>query len=387
MNLDHMASDRQILVVLGDGGVGKTSVAAALAASLALSGRRVLAVTVDPANRLKDSLGLSGTPGLEESVPLNRFGSVAPGGTLFAMVLDASSELDRLVARVAPSEEIRLRITGNVFYRKAAARMSGTHEYMAMERLLEALESGRYDLVILDTPPERHALDFLDAPDRLDRLLESDTLRLFVRASSSLSQSGLSALLGKGVLLRGIARFAGEETFLALLDFVMAFSPMFKGFRERAGRVKALLTSRRTATILVGRPEASAAHRLKQAADELTRRGLEPSVVLVNKVHSWPPPGCSIPSAAIIDDHALRDTLLAEPALQLEDRESLVRLAAQVQTMSREYRKQATADALCLQEIRTALSPITVAAIPMMRGEVRDLDGLATLVSYLNDAN
>ena len=94
-----------------------------------------------------------------------------------------------------------------------------------------------------------------------------------------------------------------------------------------------------------------------------------------------------MPSAAIIDDHSLRDTLLAEPALQLEDRESLVRLAAQVQAMSREYRKQATADALCLQEIRTALSPITVAAIPMMRGEVRDLDGLATLVSYLNHAN
>ena len=180
MDVAGLARDRQVLVVLGDGGVGKTTVAAAMAARLALSGRRVLAVTVDPANRLKDALGLSGRPGVEEPVSLAALGPITPGGTLSAMVLDTATELDRLVLRVAPTDEARRRIMDNVFYRKAVTRMAGTHEYMAMERLLEALESGRYDLVVLDTPPERHALDFLDAPDRLDALLGSEAIALVV---------------------------------------------------------------------------------------------------------------------------------------------------------------------------------------------------------------
>ena len=150
MDVAGLARDRQVLVVLGDGGVGKTTVAAAMAARLALSGRRVLAVTVDPANRLKDALGLSGRPGVEEPVSLAALGPITPGGTLSAMVLDTATELDRLVLRVAPTDEARRRIMDNVFYRKAVTRMAGTHEYMAMERLLEALESGRYDLVVLD---------------------------------------------------------------------------------------------------------------------------------------------------------------------------------------------------------------------------------------------
>ncbi len=386
MDVAGLARDRQVLVVLGDGGVGKTTVAAAMAARLALSGRRVLAVTVDPANRLKDALGLSGRPGVEEPVSLAALGPITPGGTLSAMVLDTATELDRLVLRVAPTDEARRRIMDNVFYRKAVTRMAGTHEYMAMERLLEALESGRYDLVVLDTPPERHALDFLDAPDRLDALLGSEAFRLFVGASAGLSRVGLSAVRWRSVVLKGIGKFAGEETFLATLDFLLAFSPLFDGFRERAARVKALLSSRQTTTVLVGRPQPGAALRLKEAAGELSRRGLLPAVVLVNRVHAWPPPGCGVPSDAEVDVEALRRTLLAEPALQLVDRAALARLAAEAGALAVEYREEAGEDASRVAEVRNAVAPVPVVPIPLMRGELRDLGGLAALVGFLDAA-
>lgn len=386
MDVMALARDRQVLVVLGDGGVGKTTVAAAIATRLALSGRRVLAVTVDPANRLKDALGLSGRPGVEEAVPLGALGPVAAGGALSAMVLDAATELDRLVNRVAPSDEARRRITDNVFYRKAVTRMAGTHEYMAMERLLEALESGRYDLIVLDTPPERHALDFLDAPDRLDGLLGSEAFRLFVGASAGLSRVGLGAVRWRSVVLKGIGKFAGEDTFLATLDFLLAFSPLFDGFRERAVRVKALLSGKSTATVLVGRPQPGAATRLRDAADELARRGLLPSMILVNRVHAWPPPGCALPEGAEVDVDALRETLLAEPALQIVDREALARLATEAGVLALEYREEATEDAGRVAEVREAVAPVPVVAIPLLRGELRDLTALATLVGYLDAA-
>jgi anion-transporting ArsA/GET3 family ATPase len=264
--------------------------------------------------------------------------------------------------------------------------MAGTHEYMAMERLLEALESGRYDLIVLDTPPERHALDFLDAPDRLDGLLGSEAFRLFVGASAGLSRVGLGAVRWRSVVLKGIGKFAGEDTFLATLDFLLAFSPLFDGFRERAVRVKALLSGKSTATVLVGRPQPGAATRLRDAADELARRGLLPSMILVNRVHAWPPPGCALPEGAEVDVDALRETLLAEPALQIVDREALARLATEAGVLALEYREEATEDAGRVAEVREAVAPVPVVAIPLLRGELRDLTALATLVGYLDAA-
>jgi anion-transporting ArsA/GET3 family ATPase len=253
-----------------------------------------------------------------------------------------------------------------------------------MERLLEALESGRYDLVVLDTPPERHALDFLDAPDRLEGLLSSDAFRLFVGASSGLSRAGLAAVRWRGLVLRGIGRFAGEETFLAILDFLLAFAPMFDGFRERAARVKDLLSGARTATVLVGRPEPGAAERLREAVGQLERRGLRPSVVLVNRVHAWPPPGCDLPPDAEADGEILRKALLAEPALQLVDRESLVRLAAEAAALAAAYRLEAREDAGRVEEVRGAVAPVPVATVPLLRTEVRDLAALDALAATLD---
>jgi len=187
-------------------------------------------------------------------------------------------------------------------------------------------------------------------------------------------------------MLHGIGRFAGEETFLAVLDFLLAFSPMFDGFRQRAARVKELLSGRGTATVLVGRPGPTAPGRLKNTAGELERRGMSPAVVLVNRFHAWPPPGCSLPAGAEADLQALQRTLTAEPALQIEDREALSRLASDALALALDYRAQAREDEAWLEEARQAVAPVPVFPVPLLRTEVRDLKGLSMVMGYLDRA-
>lgn len=368
----------RVVVVLGDGGVGKTTLAAAMGLRMALAGRRALVVTVDPANRLRTALGLTDAPGSEEPVP------VQARGSLHAMVLEARHELDRLVDRLIASPEDRERVRSNVFFQKAAAGMSGTHEYLALDRLLQVIESGRYDRVVLDTPPERHALDFLDAPDRLLGLLDSDSFRLFVGASSGLSRLGLQALKGRRWLLRGIGRFAGEETFLAVLDFLLAFSPLFGDLRERLGRVKRLLTGPDTATLLVARPSPGMADRVREAAGLIRTRGLRPAALLVNRVMTWPPaecPGAGSQEPATAE--ALRRAFQDSPALGWMDEATREDLARRTARRAREDWERSREDARRIAEAREALGDLPVRVIPWLRTEVRDLKGLQALTNWL----
>lgn len=376
-----------IVVVLGDGGVGKTTLAAALAAALASSGRRILAVTVDPSNRLRTSLGLSGPPGVEEAVSLDAFAGKRVTGSLHAVVLDAGTEIERLVQKLVPDEATRRKISDNVFFRKAAATMTGTHEYAAMERLLEALESGRYSTVILDTPPERHALDFLDAPRRLDALLSSEVFQLFVRASSGLSRAGLEALRWKSLILKGIGRFAGEETFLAVLDFVLAFEPLFDFFRSRAARVRTLLSGPDSATLVVCRPGERCAASARATIEALRGRGIKPAAVVANRVHVWPiPSGQPVQSedGRVVDAAAVKDALGSSPVLSLLSREEIRDLATDVLVLARKYRDLAKRDEAHVRDLLAAVTPIPVHVVPLLPNEVRDLPGLARFAAALS---
>jgi anion-transporting ArsA/GET3 family ATPase len=385
--LPRLLERRSIAVVLGDGGVGKTTVAAALAAVAAASGRRVLCVTVDPANRLRDSLGLSGRFGVEEPVSLAGF-PCGPGtaGSLHAMILDAATELDRLVRRMAPSPEAVERITGNDFYRKAATRMTGTHEYLAMERLLDASESGRYDLVVLDTPPERHALDFLDAPDRLGDLLGNEVFRMFVSASSGLSRMGLGVLRFRRLVVSGIARFTGEETFHAVLDFVLAFAPMFDRLRERAGRMRDWLRGDEAATFLVCRTGGPCREHVRASVDALASRGIRPAAILLNRVHTWPPCGDCPAAGDIVDAGRMKDALLSDPALGLHDRATLSGLAGRALALAGRYRLLSREDAERLAALREQFAPTPVYGLPLLRDEVRDLASLSKFAGAIREA-
>lgn len=385
--LPRLLEGRSIAVVLGDGGVGKTTVSAALAAVAAASGRRVLCVTVDPANRLRDSLGLSGRFGIEEPVSLDGF-PCAPGtaGSLSAMILDAATELDRLVRRMAPSPEVVDRITKNDFYRKAATRMTGTHEYLAMERLLDASESGRYDLVVLDTPPERHALDFLDAPDRLGDLLGNDLFRMFVSASSGLSRMGLGVLRFRRLVVSGIARFTGEETFHAVLDFMLAFAPLFERLRERASRMRDWLRGEESATLLVCRTGGPCREHVRASVDALATRGIRPAAILLNRVRTWPPGGDRSSAGDTVDAGRMKDALLSDPALGLHDRATLSDLAGRALALAGRYRLLSREDAERLAVLREQFAPTPVYGLPLLRDEVRDLASLSKFVAAVRDA-
>ncbi|MBL6974212.1 MAG: AAA family ATPase [Deltaproteobacteria bacterium] len=386
MRLLDSVQESSIVVVLGDGGVGKTTVASALAMLAAARGRRVLAVTVDPSNRLKTAMGLTGRPGEEEPVDLGGLPVAETGGSLHAMVLDAATEMDRLVDRLLPTPEARRRITDNVFYRKAAATMAGTHEYMAMERLLEALESGRYDLVVLDTPPERHALDFLDAPARLDGLLSSDVFRLFVTASAGLGRIGLGALRWRSVILKGISKFAGEETFLAILDFVLAFQPLFEGFRQRAARVGSWFTGPDCSTLIVCRPGPQCAREVCSTLNALRGRGIEPAAVVANRVRFWPPSGSDARTARPVTASTLRKTLESNPALSLHDPATIERLAARTLDLAGSYRELAKEDRGHMESLAASTGPVALYEIPLLKGEVRDPATLALFAAVVEQA-
>ena len=234
--LERALATKRILVACGSGGVGKTTTAAALALRAARSGRRVLVCTIDPSRRLATSLGLNQLSGKPRAIELSRLAPPpARGGALWAMVLDVKSTFDALVARHTPDAAARERILGNRFYRHISAALAGSHEYMAMEKLLELSADERWDLVVLDTPPTRHALDFLEAPDRLVDFLDTSVLRWFLRPYFVAGRLTLKVATRTGAIAFRLAdRFLGLQFLQDLSEFFLAFESMYDGFKERA---------------------------------------------------------------------------------------------------------------------------------------------------------
>ena len=243
--------DGHILVVCGSGGVGKTTAAAALGLRASLQGRRVLVCTIDPSRRLATSLGLAQLSGKPRALDLRRF-DVARGGALFAMTLDTKSTFDALVERHAPNEAAKKRILENRFYREISAALAGSHEYMAMEKLLDLSADERFDLVVLDTPPTRHALDFLEAPDRLMSFLDTSILRFFLKPYFFAGRLTIKVATQAGAIaLKLVDRLLGLDFLRDLSEFFLAFEAMYDGFKERAGKVHALLRDPHSAFLLV----------------------------------------------------------------------------------------------------------------------------------------
>ncbi len=257
-----IVANHSVLVVCGTGGVGKTTVSAAIALGAALEGRRVLVMTIDPAKRLADSLGVVGR--LNEATPIDLRAALGPdvpltsSGSLHAMMLDAKGTWDETVERFAKSEETRDRIFNNSYYQRASESLSGSQEYMAMERLLSMHSQGKYDLVVLDTPPTRNALDFLEAPDRLMAVLEEGILGWLVpRKRGRFSPIAAGArLFGKGreAMFSVLERFMGGDVIRGIADFIGAMSELLDGMRSRAGEVMELLRSDETAFLMVAAP-------------------------------------------------------------------------------------------------------------------------------------
>ncbi len=268
-------TDRSVVVCCGSGGVGKTTVSATFALAAARAGRRSCVVTVDPARRLADALGVESLPNTPSEVAGDW------PGHLHALMLDSKGTFDDLVQRYARTPEQAESILANRLYQNLAGALSGTQEYMAMEKLYELVNSGEFDIVVVDTPPTRNALDLLDAPRRLTRFLENRLFRaILVPTKMSLRAVGVATQ----ALLRTIAKVAGAEIVQDAVSFFQAFEGMEDGFRSRASAVHELLADPATAYVLVtsARPDA-----LREAgffAEKLAERDVAVAALVVNRI-------------------------------------------------------------------------------------------------------
>ena len=264
-----------VIICCGSGGVGKTTTAAAIAMQAAEIGRRAVVITIDPARRLADALGV---PGELNNEPL-RLGLDAPG-ELWALMLDASSTFDGLVLKYAADDNQAQRILANPFYRNVASTLSGTQEFMAAERLHALYADERFDVVIVDTPPTRSALDFLAAPRTLTRFLDHPLFKLIMLPA----RRGLRVLnLATQPILRSISKAVGGEVLTDAMAFFQAFQGMEIGFRARADEVSALVTSPATRFVLVASPRADTVEEARFFAGRLAQSDIDVAALVVNR--------------------------------------------------------------------------------------------------------
>jgi anion-transporting ArsA/GET3 family ATPase len=295
VNANHFAEETlergRIAVCVGCGGVGKTTIAAALAVEAARRHRKVAVITIDPARRLADALGVRELGNEPQEIPraqLDALGVPEDGG-LFAMMLDMKRTFDDLVERFAEDEAARERVLANPIYRHVSDALAGSVEYSAMEKVFQLCEQERFDLVIVDTPPAQHALDFLDAPQRMVEFLESRIVQILIHPAMAAGRFGFKVFhRGARKVLKLLERVSGLGFLEDVSEFLMAFEHMSEGFRDRAVQVRELLLGPEASFVLVAGPARESALQAEQLHDRLEATGVPLTAVLINRVHRWP---------------------------------------------------------------------------------------------------
>lgn len=287
-DIAELVRGHRIVVCAGSGGVGKTTTAATIALWGALHGRNAIVLTIDPARRLADSLGVGPIGNTPVQVPDDVLASARRdgSGTLAAMMLDQKGSWDELVERHVPNEEARQRILDNRFYQQLSQSFAGSQEYMAVEQLGELDASGRYDLIVVDTPPTQHALDFLEAPERLLAFLDRKIVKWFVRPSFSAGWSTLRTMNRTvGFLLHKIEDATGVTALADVTDFFSAMTGLFEDFEPRVQRVTQLLRDPATAFVLVAGPDEQVLDQADYLAAQMAARGMPLKGVVMNRIH------------------------------------------------------------------------------------------------------
>jgi anion-transporting ArsA/GET3 family ATPase len=380
LNIGPVLEGKEICICAGSGGVGKTTTSAAIAMGMAAQGKKVAVLTIDPAKRLANSLGLRELGNEECLVPAERFAEhgLEMKGELWAMMLDAKRTFDDLIERHAPDEETRDRVLSNRIYQEVSNAMAGSQEYMAMEKLYELHQEARYDLLVLDTPPSRHALDFIDAPERMTRFIEGKSLQFFLKPG----RLGMR-VIGRsgGALFSVLKRITGIDLLQDLSDFFQSFGDMATGFRERAQRVSELLSDRKTTFVLVTAPEREPIDEAIFFWRRLDEGKLPFGGVVVNKVHH--------DYLALAEDATGTQPDVALDQLSIELERSLdgsrdnAELAAKVKENFERYRVLAKRDRTNIARLTRELDSSSVIEVPYLDEDVYDIGGLAQINRYL----
>ena len=284
----NLLDERRILICVGSGGVGKTTTSAVIGLQAAISGKRVLVLTIDPARRLANSLGIEAIGSERQKIELERFTEIGlePKGEMWAMMLDMKESFDRLVQRDAPDEETRQSILDNRFYHYFSTSLAGTQEYAASERLHELHDEDEFDLIILDTPPTTHALDFLEAPSRLADAVSSRALQWLYKPGLLSGKPGRGILsIGTSYVTKTLSKFTGGELLDELSQFLRIFSTLFDGFEERARAVEELLASDETGFLVITAPDTLTVEEALFFHDQLDAGTLNVDGFVVNRVH------------------------------------------------------------------------------------------------------
>lgn len=286
--LRSVITDRRLLVCVGSGGVGKTTTAAAIAIQAAIEGRRAIVVTIDPAKRLANSLGLEALGNEEKEISLDRFAAhgVEAKGTLHAMMLDTERTFDDLIERMAKDEASRDRVLNNRIYQHISDTLSASHDYMASEKLYDLHHSGKYDLVVLDTPPMKNAIDFLEASGKLTRFLDDRIVSWFLKPHEGERRLGMSLLQAPGAIVyKLLGNIFGSEFLDEIAEFFLATADMLSGFRERAEIVSKLLRDKElTRFAIVCTPRSTSMEEARYFHQQLVERGMPGNLFVVNQV-------------------------------------------------------------------------------------------------------
>ena len=354
MSLDELISASAVMICTGSGGVGKTTLAAVLASRAAATGRRAVVVTIDPAKRLADALGLEGIG----NTPTRIKGDW--DGELWAVMLDTKTTFDELVTKYSDPGQAD-RILGNRFYRNISGALSGTQEYMAMEKLYELHENSDFDVVVVDTPPTRNALDFLDAPRRLTRFLDHRLYRMITAPTRGMMRAVNAAAQA---FIRSVSKVVGAEVLDDAVAFFQAFEGMEQGFRDRAAKVLDLLDDPGTAFVLVASPKRDTVEEAHYFASKLAEAGIPVQALIVNRMH--PQFATGLAEAYRERAHTLTETDIGGLFDNLAD-----------------FALVAARDEAHLVGLAEEVAPAPVIRVPFLDTDVHDLDGLAEVGRHL----
>ena len=384
MSLAAVIKDKRLVVCCGSGGVGKTTASAAIAVKAAAAGRKTLVITIDPAKRLAQSLGLEGLDNNERPVPPDRLKEMGPEaeGRLYAAMLDTQASMDALIRKIAKAPGQAERILSNKVYRYMSHAIAGSQEYVAMERLHELMRERDYDLVVLDTPPTKNALDFLNAPNRLAGFLDENIVKWFVPTSGSWGMGIRLFQKGSEVVFRLLGLLLGESLIQDLTDFFQSFNGLYGGFKERAEKVNDLLRDPRTVFVLVTSAERNALAEAVSFYKRLVEADIPLQAVVVNRAYQLLSDGPvdAVELVRLLDSETVHDALAGDLRLHHAAR----RLAGKLSDLHSLARQLNNTAGENIDRLRETLGEAAhFACVPLFAEDIHDIEGLIRMNRYL----